>query len=368
LSVTGGTTTLSESSLVSLVGGNGGFSNNNFGGNGGAGGTTLLSGGVLNVSGGKILLAGGAGGLADDFFPAGAPGAAGSFNMTGGEFNFTAGQVTGNTAIVPTAPIALVGATMNVSAGTLNTTAGEFGITNGATFNLSGGVMNASTVTLSSSAFNFTGGVLHATTFNGNLVNAGGTLAPGTSPGTTTVNGNYTQTAGVLEIELGGTTAGQFDLLSVTGNTTLGGAIDVNLFGGFAPSVGQSWEIIDVVGSLSGTFAGLPQGAPFANYSGTLLTISYTGGDGNDVFINTIAGQAGDFDFDGDVDGRDFLKWQRGETTNPFSAGDLADWQANYGVGSLTATSVAVPEPKALILITVALFFVVRSREASISR
>jgi hypothetical protein len=55
----------------------------------------------------------------------------------------------------------------------------------------------------------------------------------------------------------------------------------------------------------------------------------------------------GDFDFDGDVDGRDFLIWQRGGSPNPLSAGDLADWQGNYGAGSL-ATSTAVPEPGTL--------------------
>jgi hypothetical protein len=73
----------------------------------------------------------------------------------------------------------------------------------------------------------------------------------------------------------------------------------------------------------------------------------------------------GDFDFDGDVDGRDFLVWQR----NP-SVGDLADWQSNYGVGSLT-TSVAnypaatasseigaspVPEPGTSVLMAGLLF------------
>jgi hypothetical protein len=47
----------------------------------------------------------------------------------------------------------------------------------------------------------------------------------------------------------------------------------------------------------------------------------------------------GDFDSDGDVDGRDFLTWQR----NP-SVGNLVDWQNNYGTGSLVA-SIAVPEP-----------------------
>ncbi len=58
----------------------------------------------------------------------------------------------------------------------------------------------------------------------------------------------------------------------------------------------------------------------------------------------------GDFDEDGDVDGRDFLAWQR----NP-AVGDLADWQTNYGDGLLAPLSAlngggtppanAVPEP-----------------------
>ncbi len=53
---------------------------------------------------------------------------------------------------------------------------------------------------------------------------------------------------------------------------------------------------------------------------------------------------AGDFDSDGDVDGADFLAWQR----NP-SVGSLSDWQANYGA-PLVAASQAVPEPSASLL------------------
>jgi hypothetical protein len=53
----------------------------------------------------------------------------------------------------------------------------------------------------------------------------------------------------------------------------------------------------------------------------------------------------GDFDSDGDVDGRDFLVWQRNPTV-----GDLADWQANYGASTLTASNVAVPEPSSLVM------------------
>lgn len=60
----------------------------------------------------------------------------------------------------------------------------------------------------------------------------------------------------------------------------------------------------------------------------------------------------GDFDSDGDVDGRDFLIWQRGGSPNPRSSGDLALWNSNYGFGSLSAVSstTAVPEPTGLLL------------------
>ncbi len=62
---------------------------------------------------------------------------------------------------------------------------------------------------------------------------------------------------------------------------------------------------------------------------------------------------AGDFDNDGDVDGRDFLLWQRGGSPTPFSAGDLAAWQAMYGGGPLRASSTAVPEPASTTLLLV---------------
>ena len=63
---------------------------------------------------------------------------------------------------------------------------------------------------------------------------------------------------------------------------------------------------------------------------------------------------AADFDSDGDVDGHDFLIWQQGGSPSPLSAGDLANWQANYGTGSLVATSVAVPEPSTVLLLMLA--------------
>jgi hypothetical protein len=63
-----------------------------------------------------------------------------------------------------------------------------------------------------------------------------------------------------------------------------------------------------------------------------------------------IVALAGDFDFNGEVNGLDFLLWQRDPTI-----GSLADWEANYGATApLTASSAAVPEPSALLFAALA--------------
>ena len=59
------------------------------------------------------------------------------------------------------------------------------------------------------------------------------------------------------------------------------------------------------------------------------------------------SGPSGDFDADGDVDGDDFLLWQR----NP-GVGSLSSWQGDYGDGGNTlAVNTAVPEPTTLVLL-----------------
>jgi hypothetical protein len=59
-------------------------------------------------------------------------------------------------------------------------------------------------------------------------------------------------------------------------------------------------------------------------------------------------GPAGDFDGDSDVDGGDFLVWQRGLGTT-HDAADLADWKANFGASAVRAAG-GVPEPTTLWL------------------
>ncbi|QDS97571.1 zinc metalloprotease [Adhaeretor mobilis] len=68
----------------------------------------------------------------------------------------------------------------------------------------------------------------------------------------------------------------------------------------------------------------------------------------------------GDFDVDGDVDGADFLKWQR----DVGNAQELTDWQSNYGGSDMNglASSHAVPEPNATTLALLALMLVSTSK------
>ena len=64
--------------------------------------------------------------------------------------------------------------------------------------------------------------------------------------------------------------------------------------------------------------------------------------------------ESADFDGDGDVDGADFLVWQRGNGTT-YNASHLALWQSQLGSsGNGAATSKTVPEPSTAVLLALA--------------
>jgi hypothetical protein len=79
----------------------------------------------------------------------------------------------------------------------------------------------------------------------------------------------------------------------------------------------------------------------------------------------TVSTDPGDFDNDGDVDGRDFLIWQRGGSPTPRSAADLAAWQANYGEGALTSSLGVVPEPSTALMLCCITALCATTRRAS---
>lgn len=88
----------------------------------------------------------------------------------------------------------------------------------------------------------------------GTLTN-NGSIRPGASPGTLTINGNLVlSSSSILDIELAGTSPGLFDVLNVYGNASLAGAVHALQYAGFRPNVGDSFRFLNAT-TQSGTFA-----------------------------------------------------------------------------------------------------------------
>ncbi len=122
-----------------------------------------------------------------------------------------------------------------------------------------------------------TGSLASATTVNG------GTFAPQGAP---SISGALNVTSGArFEVRINGSTPGsQHDRLTASNTVTLAGTLDIIAGPGLA--AGTNFTILNktTAGAVSGTFAGLPNGSQFTT-GGYTWTISYIGGDGNDVVL-----------------------------------------------------------------------------------
>jgi filamentous hemagglutinin family protein len=109
------------------------------------------------------------------------------------------------------------------------------------------------------------GGALRgAGTINGSVSSQGGRLAVGYSPGELVINGNLTlDSSTILDIELGGTTAGLYDRIVVNGQANLAGTANVLTWNGFTPASDFSVQVMRYQTS-SGAFASV--NVPTANY------------------------------------------------------------------------------------------------------
>ncbi len=59
-------------------------------------------------------------------------------------------------------------------------------------------------------------------------------------------------------------------------------------------------------------------------------------------------GIPGDYDADSDVDGNDFIVWQKGDSPNGATSGDLDIWEANFPTPPAVVATASVPEPATL--------------------
>jgi len=121
------------------------------------------------------------------------------------------------------------------------------------TLNFAGGSLTAGSIEKGpgTAYFNFTGGTLHVDTFGApersfHLANQGtGTLAPGSSAGSTQIHGNYNQGAfATAQIELAGKTPGTgHDQVNVSATATLAGTLDIDLIEPYMPDLDDAFDI-----------------------------------------------------------------------------------------------------------------------------
>ena len=191
-----------------------------------------------------------------------------------------AGAATASGAISGTGPLVKAGS------GTLTLTAAESYAGNttvaAGTLLVNGSITSSSAVTVAPGATLGGAGTIAGAVTSAGVVSPG---SPGT-PGALTVAGNLTLGAGALVLDLSNVAA---DSVLATGpNVDVTGAtLSLNV-GAITP--GESFTILavpGVSGGRTGTFVGLDgtAGHNTITAGGTIFTISYAGGDGNDVVL-----------------------------------------------------------------------------------
>jgi hypothetical protein len=119
-----------------------------------------------------------------------------------------------------------------------------------------GGVSNLIFSQGSNFFYNNPGGILYASGSmeSTRFVNAGGTLAPGYSPGSMNFNASEDFTNSIMAIEVNGkNTAGvDYDRVNVTGTATLGGTLALNI--NYTPANGDQVTIVNAT-AVAGTFS-----------------------------------------------------------------------------------------------------------------
>ena len=238
-------------------------------------GTLTLNGGILydasaNTAGGEI---------------------SGKLDLGGATRTMTVHDSTGSESELIISAVISNGGIKKAGAGSLvlsgdNTYAGTTSVSAG-TLRLSGNHVGGGEYTVENSATLSGTGSTDANV----TIDSGGVLSPGIGGiGTLTINDQGTSAAtinGQLSFEINGNTSA--DLLDVNGTVSLGATsvLSVDELAGVTPTSGETITVIDndLVDAVSGTFNGLLEGATVTDLDSNKYTISYAGGDGNDVVL-----------------------------------------------------------------------------------
>jgi len=236
---------------------------------------SIANQGTLNVNGSVLILTGNTtlagsgqtvlnGGYIDSAYGTGQTLTIASGHTLRGYGNLGGGYYGSNTQVNNQGRIvADTGSTLYVSGSALNNQGGIV-VTKDSVMNIAGGTSfvqdgaQAKTVvhgTLSVNELTLAAGQLSGNgKIIGNVVNTGGQVNPGASPGKLSIEGNYTQGAdGDLVIEINGTEQGvTYDWLSVAGDVSLAGDLYLQIGAGLTD--GLSFDILSYTGQLTGAF------------------------------------------------------------------------------------------------------------------
>ncbi|MDR2876166.1 MAG: autotransporter domain-containing protein, partial [Methylobacillus sp.] len=220
------------------------------------GGAVSGSGEVRQIGAGSTTLADG------NTYAGGTQISAGT--LIGSATSFGTGPIADNAALIikqaANADFANVisgtGSFNKTGAGVLNLTSDSSGLTGATALEQGGLKVNGSLA--GSFVTALSGTVLSGSgTVGGVWLNSGATISPGNSPGTMTVVGNYTQTAGstyLVEIVPGSTVS---DLIDVGGAATIdnGSVLQVSRLGpASAMSLGDQYTVLSAAGGVTGTY------------------------------------------------------------------------------------------------------------------
>lgn len=198
---------------------------------------------------------------------------------------------------------------------------------------------------------------------SGNGVGGGGTIflegnvSPGFSPGTMEFGGDVVLgDFNKLNIEVGNVAS---DMLEIVGDATLGGELILSALSGFEGDT--SVEILSAA-SILGTFDKVPDMGEQLGFGVAFGGITYLE---DSVVIDLLQGTA-DFDMDDDVDSADLDIWSAGygtgtslasgdaERDGDVDGGDFLSWQRQLTGATPPAAAQAVPEPSCFSLVALA--------------
>lgn len=136
------------------------------------------------------------------------------------------------------------------------------------------------------------GGTIRLLQSQGKVLNMGGKVAPGNSPGILTIEGDYEQTDGTLLIEVRGTGESQLDLLDVSGLAQFSGGEILFHFIGYTPSQDDNFIFLEAgtteLNGVSFEIDGLEPGLEFRidiNPDGTVTFTAENDGEIEDLIF-----------------------------------------------------------------------------------